>query len=147
MYGDDVCCSVVFGTLVGVFVFSVMWSELLMTSAISCPLWSSVYECQRVECAFTSPVRTECGMFQTTQPTSGGAVTVDSNCCANCVEPPRPHQWGPDLKSIQQFLCHNSVYCPCCLHPKIARIFQSSPTTLCLRNLIISVQTSSDGWS
>ena len=52
----------VFGTLVGVFVFSVMWSELLMTSAISCPLWSSVYECQRVECAFTSPVRTECGM-------------------------------------------------------------------------------------
>ena len=61
MSGDDVCCSVVFGTLVGVFVFSVMWSELLMTSAISCPLWSSVYECQRVECAFTSPVRTECG--------------------------------------------------------------------------------------
>ena len=42
---------------------SVMWSELLMTSAISCPLWSSVYECQRVERAFTSPVRTECGMF------------------------------------------------------------------------------------
>ena len=63
MSGDDVCCSVMFGTLVGVFVFSVMWSELLMTSAISCPLWSSVYECQRVECAFTSPVRTECGMF------------------------------------------------------------------------------------
>ena len=63
MSGDDVCCSVVFGTLVGVFVFSAMWSELLMTSAISCPLWSSVYECQRLECAFTSPVRTECGMF------------------------------------------------------------------------------------
>ena len=63
MYGDDVCCSVVFGTLVGVFVFSVMWSELLMTSAISCPLWSSVYECQRVECAFTSPVRTGCDML------------------------------------------------------------------------------------
>ena len=61
--GDDVCCSVVFGTLVGVFVFSVIWSELLMTSAISCPLWSSVYECQRVECAFTSLVGTECGMF------------------------------------------------------------------------------------
>ena len=64
MSGDNVCCtSVVFGTLVGVFMFSVMWSELLMTSAICCPLWSSVYECQRVECAFTSPVRTECGMF------------------------------------------------------------------------------------
>ena len=34
-----------------------------MTSAISCSLWSSVYGCQRVECAFTSPVRTECDMF------------------------------------------------------------------------------------
>ena len=53
----------VFGTLVGVFVFSVIWSELLMTSAISCPLWSSVYKYQRVECAFTSHVRTDCGMF------------------------------------------------------------------------------------
>ena len=63
MSGDDACCSVVFATLGVVFVFSVMWSELLMTSAISFPLWSSVYECQRVECAFTSPVRTECGMF------------------------------------------------------------------------------------
>ena len=59
----DVGCSVVFGTLVGVFVFSVMWSELLMTSAICCPLWPSVYECHKVECAFTSPVRTKCGMF------------------------------------------------------------------------------------
>ena len=59
--GDNVCCIVVFGSLVGVFVFSVMWSELLMSSAIS-SLWSSVYECQRVECAFTSPVRTECCM-------------------------------------------------------------------------------------
>ena len=43
------------------FVFSVMWPELLMPTVIRCPLWSSVYECQRVECAFTSPVRTECG--------------------------------------------------------------------------------------
>ena len=34
-----------------------------MTSVISCPLWSSVYECQGVECAFTAPARTECGMF------------------------------------------------------------------------------------
>ena len=49
--------------LVGVYVFIVMWSELLMTSAISCPLQSSVYECQREECAFTSPVRTESVMF------------------------------------------------------------------------------------
>ena len=38
--GEVVCCSVVFGTLLGVFVFSFTWSELLMTSA----LWSSVYE-------------------------------------------------------------------------------------------------------
>ena len=34
-----------------------------MTSTNSFPLWSLVYECQRVECAFTYPVRTECGMF------------------------------------------------------------------------------------
>ena len=57
--GNDVCCSVLFDTLVGVFSFSVMWSKLLITYVISCPLWSSVYECQSV---FTSPVRTECGM-------------------------------------------------------------------------------------
>ena len=52
-----------FGTLVGLFVFSVMWSELLMTYAISCPMWSLVYECHEEECVFTSPVRTECGIF------------------------------------------------------------------------------------
>ena len=40
--GENVSCSVVFGTLVGVFVFSVMWPELLIASAISCALWSSV---------------------------------------------------------------------------------------------------------
>ena len=34
-----------------------------MISSISCPLWSSVYECQRVKCAFTSPVWTEYGML------------------------------------------------------------------------------------
>ena len=51
-----------FGTLVGESVFNVIWSELPMTFAISCPLWPSMYECQRVECALTSPVRTECGM-------------------------------------------------------------------------------------
>ena len=51
--GEDVCYSVVFGTLVGVSVFSVMWSELLMTSAIICPIWSSVYKCQRVDYAFS----------------------------------------------------------------------------------------------
>ena len=30
---------------------------------ITCPLWSSVNECQRVVCAFTSLVKTEYGMF------------------------------------------------------------------------------------
>ena len=59
----NVCCSVVLGTLIGVFVVRVMQSELLMTSAICCPLWSSVYECHKVECAFTSPVSTESGVF------------------------------------------------------------------------------------
>ena len=44
--GDDVCCSVVFGTLVDVFMFSVMYSKLLNTSAISCPVWSLVHKCK-----------------------------------------------------------------------------------------------------
>ena len=57
------CLALWLGCLSLVFEFGVMWSELLMTSAISCPQWSSVYECQRVECALTSPVRTECGML------------------------------------------------------------------------------------
>ena len=35
--------------------------------------------------------------LQTTQPTSGGAVTAVTNCCANCVEHSRPQQWGPDI--------------------------------------------------
>ena len=43
--------------------FSVKWSELLMICAISYALWSSVYECQRVECTFTYPLTTKCGMF------------------------------------------------------------------------------------
>ena len=45
-----------------------------MTSAIIYPLWSSVYECQRVECAFTSLVRIECGMF----------VMCCIQCCMSC---------------------------------------------------------------
>ena len=49
IYGEDFCCSVVFGALVAVPVISVMWSDL-MTYVLSCPLWSSVYECERVEC-------------------------------------------------------------------------------------------------
>ena len=34
---ENVCCSLEFGIHVDVFMFSAMWSELLMTSAISCP--------------------------------------------------------------------------------------------------------------
>ena len=40
--GQHVCCSVVFFILVGVF--SVMWSESMMTSAISCHVCPSVCE-------------------------------------------------------------------------------------------------------
>ena len=58
--GEDVCCSL--DVWHSGWCVCVMWSELLLTSAIRCPLWSSVYECHKVECAFTSPVRTECGM-------------------------------------------------------------------------------------
>ena len=35
--------------------------ELESVSEISSPRWSSVYECQSVECAFTSPVIIELG--------------------------------------------------------------------------------------
>ena len=99
MSGDDVCCSVVFGTLVGVFVFSVMWSELLMTSAISCPLWSSVYECQRVECAFTSPVRTECGMF----------VMYCTVCSVVCPPPYSAHT-SQQQKSLPNYKHYTTQY-------------------------------------
>ena len=34
-----------------------------MTSATFCPLWSSVHKCHKVQRAFTSQVRTGCGMF------------------------------------------------------------------------------------
>ena len=37
--------------------------RVVLESAFSCALWASVYECHKVECAITSPVRTECVMF------------------------------------------------------------------------------------
>ena len=40
--------------------------------------------------------------LSTTQHTSGGAVTADTSCCANCVEPSRPQQWGTDLPFFGQ---------------------------------------------
>ena len=41
--GEYVRCSAAPGTLAGVPVSSVTWSELLMSSAICCLMWSSVY--------------------------------------------------------------------------------------------------------
>ena len=46
--------------------------------------------------------------LQTTQPTSGGAVTADSSCRANCVEPSRPQQWEPDLHTGLLCYAHNT---------------------------------------
>ena len=43
----------------------IMCSEFMIMSEISCLLWSSVCEYQSVECAFTSPVSIESGMFVT----------------------------------------------------------------------------------
>ena len=43
--------------------------------------------------------------LQTTQPTCGGAVTAVINCCANCVEPSRPQQWGPDIPFLASRPC------------------------------------------
>ena len=42
---------------------SVIRLELESISEITSPRWSSVYECQSVECAFTSPVIIELGML------------------------------------------------------------------------------------
>ena len=67
--------------------------------------------------------------LQTTQPTSGGAVTANSNCCTNCVEPPRPQQWGSDLP----FFGHAGHAEPldgwrCCLQKRV--MSRPGPTTL-----------------
>ena len=63
MSGDVGCWCALFGTLVVFFVLSVMCLELESVSEISSPRWSSVYECQSVGCAFTSPVIIELGML------------------------------------------------------------------------------------
>ena len=46
-----------------VIMFVVVWCLALWLVCLCCPLWSSVYECQRVKCACTFPVRAECGMI------------------------------------------------------------------------------------
>ena len=57
------CRCASFGTPVGAYVLSVMRLESESVSETSPPRWSSVYECQSVECAFTSPVIIELGML------------------------------------------------------------------------------------
>ena len=56
MSGDVFCCLGLLGTLVGVFVFRMMWFEFWSASSMMCPLWSLSGECHVVECAFMSPV-------------------------------------------------------------------------------------------
>ena len=100
--GDDVCCSVV-----GVFVVSVMWSEFLLTSAISCPLWSLVYECQSGVCALTFPVRSKCGMFVRVSCFSVRGCAVSRryvNVC-NC-----------DMFSVVNVYLDHSKFCVVCMN-------------------------------
>ena len=61
--GDVGCRCALSGTPVGVSVSSFTWLESESVSETSPPRWSSVYECQSVECAFTSPVIIELGML------------------------------------------------------------------------------------
>ena len=64
MSGDVGCWCALFGTLVGVSVLECYVVGVRESvSEISSPRWSSVYECQSVECAFTSPVIIELGML------------------------------------------------------------------------------------
>ena len=71
---------------VAVWCVCVMWSELLMTYAISCLRWSSVYDCHKVECTFTSPVRTECGMFVMCCMQCCMSVSAGCSVCMCCLE-------------------------------------------------------------
>ena len=56
MSGEVGCCDVFGGFLVEVSVFRVMWVEFCIMSAMRVPLWSSMGECHRSECAFMSAV-------------------------------------------------------------------------------------------
>ena len=56
MSGEVGCCSVLLGFLVGVSELRVMCAEFCIMSAMCDPLWSSVGECQRSECALMSAV-------------------------------------------------------------------------------------------
>ena len=50
------CCCELYGSLVGVCVFNVVWFELVIISDMSVPLWSSMGEYHSGACAFMSPV-------------------------------------------------------------------------------------------
>ena len=56
MSGEVVCCCVLVGFLVGVSVLRVMCVEFCMMFAMWVPLWSSVDECHKSECALMSAV-------------------------------------------------------------------------------------------
>ena len=86
-------------------IFSTFWQLVESRLSLSLSSISLLYRCQfdffrlmLERCCIESIVTYICKlMLQTTQHTSGGAVTADSSCCANCVEPPHPQHWGPDL--------------------------------------------------
>ena len=61
-------------------------------TSVHCTLCKKLFTSSEVGCMMTCR-----GWFQTTQPTSGRAVTAVTNCCANCVESSRPQHWGSDL--------------------------------------------------
>ena len=75
------------GTPVGVSVLSAMRLELESASEISSPRRSSAYECQSVECAFTSPVTIELGMLvmYCMQPVMSVSVVSMVSCCGVAV--------------------------------------------------------------
>ena len=56
--------------------------------------------CQEMDCVircYKQMYEEKKQWLQTTQNTSGGAVTADTNCCANRVKTSHPQQWVPDL--------------------------------------------------
>ena len=97
-------------TVCRMFIWCSLWVSVCMLTVLNALLRSSATVCSG-GLFWLKPVSMVlfmmCGMvfvmygssvfsrLQTTQPTSGGAVTVVSSCCANCVEPPAPSNGGP----------------------------------------------------
>ena len=82
-------------------------------------------------------------MLKTTQPTSGGAVTVDSSCCANCVEPPRGGPiFGHNL--AKNITCNvNPLFYVNSVNDSIVVQYVSVAQ---VRNAITSLMDSNPGW-